>query len=154
LFLQRISNRILELDPCLPEGILSVSGSYADYLETKEELLAAQERRELVIKNTLRRETEWLRRGPKARGTKQQARIQRATVLAEELEDLSARNQTRGVGIDFTAQEVRPKKLIAAQGISKSLGGKVLFSKLNLLVTPKSRVGLLGPNGCGKSTLL
>jgi ATP-binding cassette subfamily F protein uup len=154
LFLQRVSNRILELDPRLPEGLLSVAGDYADYLDIKEELLAAQQKRERVLKNTLRRETEWLRRGPKARGTKQQARIERAGELAEELDDLSGRNRTREVGLDFAVEESRPKKLIEAQGISKSLGGKLLFSKLDLLVTPKSRIGLLGSNGCGKSTLL
>lgn len=154
LFLQRIATRILELDPSLPEGILSVPGDYAGYIETKEQLRAAQERRELVLRNTLRRETEWLRRGPKARGTKQQARIQRASEIAEELDTVSARNRSREVGIDFAADEKRPKRLIEASGISKTLGGKPLFSQLDLTVTPQSRIGLLGPNGCGKSTLL
>jgi ATP-binding cassette subfamily F protein uup len=154
LFLQRFSNRILELNPAFPDGALSVPGNYADYLEEKERQLAAQERREFVLKNTLRRETEWLRRGPKARGTKQQARIQRAGQIAEELEDLGQRRQVREVGIDFAADEARPKKLIEAKAISKSLGGRELFSQLDLLITPKSRVGLLGTNGCGKSTLI
>ncbi|KAB2840232.1 ABC-F family ATP-binding cassette domain-containing protein, partial [bacterium] len=144
----------LELDPSLPEGILSVPGDYAGYVETKQQLRAAQERRELVLKNTLRRETEWLRRGPKARGTKQQARIQRAGELAEELEQVGSRNRVRAVGIDFAAEEKRPKKLIEAEGIAKSLGGRPLFAGLDLIVTPQSRIGLLGPNGCGKSTLL
>ncbi|MCE9625906.1 MAG: ATP-binding cassette domain-containing protein, partial [Deltaproteobacteria bacterium] len=154
LFLQRIATRILELDPSLPEGILSIPGDYADYLEVKEQLRHEQERRESVLKNTLRRETEWLRRGPKARGTKQQARIQRAGEIAEELSDVSSRNRVRGVGIDFAAEEARPKKLVEAKGISKSLGGKSLFSNIDMLITPQSRIGLLGPNGCGKSTLL
>ncbi|HKY62509.1 MAG TPA: ABC-F family ATP-binding cassette domain-containing protein, partial [bacterium] len=154
LFLQRFANRILELNSAFPEGALSVAGTYADYLEEKERLLAAQERREFVLQNTLRRETEWLRRGPKARGTKQQARIQRAGQIAEELDDLSQRRQVREVGIDFAAEEARPKKLIEAKAISKDLGGRRLFSKLDLLITPQSRLGLLGANGCGKSTLL
>jgi ATP-binding cassette subfamily F protein uup len=55
-----------------------VDGDYATFLERKEELMAAQERQETTMRNTLRRETEWLRRGAKARSTKQQARIQRA----------------------------------------------------------------------------
>src|SRR5690606_13630202 len=67
LFLQRSSRRILELDRRNPGGLLSVNGDYADYLEIKEQNLAAQERREVILKNTLRRETEWLRRGAKAR---------------------------------------------------------------------------------------
>lgn len=154
LFLQRITNRILELDVRLPEGLLSVSGNYADYLEAKEQLLAAQGKLETTLKNTLRRETEWLRRGPKARSTKQQARIQRAGDLAEQVQDLKERSQSREVGIDFTGETAAPKKLIQAKGISKSLGGKKLFSNLDLLITPKSRIGLLGVNGCGKSTLI
>ncbi len=154
LFLQRISNRILELDPQLPDGLLSITGDYADYLDAKGQLLAAQEKREQVLKNTLRRETEWLRRGPKARSTKQQARIERAGDIADEVADLSGRNRTREVGLGFAAEEARPKKLIEARGVSKSFGDKNLFSKFNLLITPKSRIGLLGANGCGKSTLL
>ncbi|MFO1464170.1 MAG: ABC-F family ATP-binding cassette domain-containing protein [bacterium] len=154
LFLQRIATRILELDPALPEGILSVPGSYADYLEAKAALLAAQERREAVLQNTLRRETEWLRRGPKARGTKQQARIQRAGEIGEELDELQSRSRSRAVGLDFAAEERRPKKLIEAKAVSKALGGRKLFANFDLLITPQSRIGLLGPNGCGKSTLL
>ena len=74
LFLQRISNRILELDRRNAGGILSIRGSYTDYLAAKDQLMDAQERREVVLKNTLRRETEWLRRGPKARTTKPKAK--------------------------------------------------------------------------------
>ncbi len=154
LFLQRISNRILEIDRRLPEGILSVTGSYADYLETKEQLLLAQDQRQAAMKNTLRNETEWLRRGPKARGTKQQARIQRAEALSEELDQLQERNRSRDMTLNFASEERRPKKMIEAKGISKSIGGKPLFSNLNLTITPKSCIGLLGENGCGKSTLL
>jgi len=154
LFLQRVSTRIIELDPRLPEGLLSVPGDYADYLEIKEQLLAAQGKLQATLKNTLRRETEWLRRGPKARSTKQQARIQRAEDLSEQVQELGARNRVREVGIDFAAETARPKKLIEARQISKSLGGKMLFSHFDLLVSPQSRIGLLGGNGCGKSTLL
>jgi len=59
-------------------GLLKVKGGYLKYLEVREQLISSQERREVILKNTLRRETEWLRRGPKARSTKQQARIERA----------------------------------------------------------------------------
>ena len=78
LFLQRVATRILELDRRNAGGLLSVAGDYAAYLRVKEETMHAQERREVVLRNTLRRETEWLRRGAAARTTKQQARIQRA----------------------------------------------------------------------------
>jgi ATP-binding cassette subfamily F protein uup len=154
LFLQRVSNRILELDRRNPGGLLSVKGDYATYLETKEQNMAAQERREVILKNTLRRETEWLRRGAKARTTKQQARIQRAESLQGEVAELTDRNRTRSVGIDFQNTERSPKKLVEAKGISKSYGGRTLFKNVNLLLTPGSRIGLLGENGCGKSSLI
>ncbi len=154
LFLQRISNRIFEIDRRLPDGILSVSGTYADYLESKENLLRVEDQRQAAMKNTLRRETEWLRRGPKARSTKQQARIQRAEALSDELGQIQDRTRNREMGLNFAAEERRPKKMIAAKGISKSIDGKPLFTKLDLTITPKTCVGLLGENGCGKSTLL
>jgi len=153
LFLQRISNRILELDRRNVGGILSVQGSYADYLTVKDQLMNAQERREIILKNSLRRETEWLRRGPKARTTKQQARIQRAGELKETVEEISSRNQVRTVNMDFQKSSL-PKRLLEAKGISKSYGSQPLFSNLDLLLSPGTRVGLLGANGAGKSTLI
>ena len=83
LFLQRVANRILELDKRNAGGLLDVAGDYATYVERKADAMAAQERRETTLRNTLRRETEWLRRGPAARTTKQQARIQRAGELGD-----------------------------------------------------------------------
>jgi ATP-binding cassette subfamily F protein uup len=154
LFLQRVANRIIELDPRNPGGLLSISGDYSAFVEAKEQLLAAQERREVVLKNTLRRETEWLRRGAKARTTKQQARIQRHGQLSEEVDDLSQRNQSRTVRLDFQSAEKSPKKLIEAKGISKAFGDKKIFSNLDLILSPGVRLGILGPNGCGKSTLI
>ncbi|QQR80621.1 MAG: ATP-binding cassette domain-containing protein [Deltaproteobacteria bacterium] len=153
LFLQRVSNRILELDRRHKDGILSVKGTYTDYLYTKDLLMQAQERQETVLKNTLRRETEWLRRGPKARTTKQQARIDRAQDLKESVQDLSSRNQIRTTSLDFENTSL-PKRLLEAKNISKSYGNRKLFSHFNLLISPGTRVGLLGANGAGKSTLI
>ncbi|NBU21782.1 ABC transporter ATP-binding protein, partial [bacterium] len=153
-FLQKVSRRILELDRRNPGGLLSVQGDYAQYLETKSQMMAAQERREVILKNTLRRETEWLRRGAKARTTKQQARIQRAETLKNEVGELEVRNQSRSVQIDFQGASKNPKKLIEAQKVSCDIQGKTLFSQLDLILTPGTRLGILGPNGCGKSTLV
>jgi ATP-binding cassette subfamily F protein uup len=154
VFLQKVSNRILELDRRNVGGLLSVQGDYIRYLELKEEQIQKQENREVTMKNTLRRETEWLRRGAKARTTKQQARIDRHGDLKSQVEDLEYRNRTREVRIDFQSSERNPKRLLNAQGISKSYGGRKIFSDIDLLLAPGSRVGLLGPNGCGKSTLI
>ena len=104
LFLQRVATRILELDRRNAGGLLSVAGDYATYVRVKAETMHAQERREVVLRNTLRRETEWLRRGAAARTTKQQARIQRAGTLADEVAELATRNQQRGRStLDFEA---------------------------------------------------
>jgi ABC transport system ATP-binding/permease protein len=158
LFLQRIANRILELDRRNTGGLLDVAGDYATYVERKAEAMAAQERLEGTLRNTLRRETEWLRRGPQARATKQQARIQRAEALGDEVAGLAARNRTRAVDIDFQsgdeASGTRARRLIEARGIGKRYGDQVIFAKIDLIIGPKTRLGLLGPNGCGKSTLL
>jgi ATP-binding cassette subfamily F protein uup len=154
LFLQRVANRILELDPRNEGGLLSVDGDYATFLERKEELLAAQERREASLRNTLRRETEWLRRGAPARSTKQQARIRRAFALANEVEELAVRNAVGTAALDFGAAGRQPKRLLEARGIAKAYGGAVVFRDVDLFLGPGSRVGLIGKNGCGKSTLL
>ena len=116
--------------------------------------MAVQERREASLRNTLRRETEWLRAGAPARSTKQQARIQRADALAGEVDELASRNVVRTANIDFAGTGRNPRRLIEARGIAKSYGDKIIFKELDLFVGPGSRVGLIGPNGCGKSTLL
>jgi ATP-binding cassette subfamily F protein uup len=154
VFLQRVSNRILELDRRNPDGLLSVYGDYAKYLELKTEHVRSQEQQEVKLKNTLRREMEWLRRGAKARTTKQQARIQRAGELQDDVAELTYRNQVRELRLDFQGSEKNPKKLVEALNIQKNYDGKVIVPKTSLLLTPKSRVALLGPNGCGKSTLV
>jgi ABC transport system ATP-binding/permease protein len=154
LFLQRVANRILELDPRNAGGLLAVDGDYAAYTRVKAEQMHAQERREVVLRNTLRRETEWLRRGAAARTTKQQARIARAGTLAEEVDELGTRNRIRGVSLEFQGAERRPRRLIEARGVGKSYDGRTIFAGVDLFVGPGVRIGLLGPNGCGKSTLL
>lgn len=153
-FLQRVSNRILELDKRNPGGILSVRGHYDDYLQAKQDLMNSQEKQESALKNTLRREQEWLRSGTKARTTKQQARIQRAGELKVQVSELEYRNTTRSAGIEFTAEGNNPKKLVDAEHLTKLIHGNPLFKNLKIRLSPGSRIGLLGPNGCGKSTLI
>lgn len=154
MFLQRIANRIFDLDKRNPDGLLSVKGSYADFIEAKQNLMHAQERQQVTLSNTLRRETEWLRRGAKARTTKQTARINATHQLADTVEELAGRNQSRTAQIDFQSAERHPQKLIEATEVSKSYGARKLFGPLDLLVGPKTRLGLLGANGSGKTTLI
>ncbi|HVU53204.1 MAG TPA: ABC-F family ATP-binding cassette domain-containing protein [Polyangia bacterium] len=154
LFLQRVSNRILELDRRNAGGLLDVAGDYATYVDRKAEAMAAQERREDALRNTLRRETEWLRRGPAARTTKQDARIQRAAALSDEVAELGTRNRARAVDLDFQGSGRKTRRLIEARGVSVRYGERAVLDGLDVLVGPGTRLGLLGPNGCGKSTLL
>jgi ATP-binding cassette subfamily F protein uup len=154
LFLERIATRIIELDRRNPGGLLSIPGAYSDFVEVRENQRAVLEKRETTLQNTLRREVEWLRRGAKARTTKQQARIQRAGAMMDEAADLAWRNKDQKVRLEFEASDKNPKKLIEARGISKSYDQRAILPKTDLLITPKTRLGLLGPNGCGKSTLI
>ncbi|MEQ1663950.1 MAG: ATP-binding cassette domain-containing protein, partial [Bdellovibrionales bacterium] len=154
LFLQRVVNRVLDLDPRNPNYLLNVDGDYAQYLEAKDHELAALQRQERVQKNTLRRELEWLGRGAIARLKKQTARIKSTEKLRDDVDELTRKNVKRSVSLEFGEVDRAPKRLIDAKGLSKKFGTKTLFKNLDLLITPKTRLALLGENGCGKSTLV
>ncbi|MGE0526015.1 MAG: ABC-F family ATP-binding cassette domain-containing protein [Bdellovibrionales bacterium] len=154
LFLQRVSTRIWDLDPRNPGYLLTVDDDYVRYLEIKEQELSALRRHEAVQSNRLRRETEWLRRGALARQTKQKARSEAAGELKDSVSELKSKNKTARVEMNFGETKHSPRKLIEVQGISKSFGSSTLFANLDLLITPQTRLGLLGDNGSGKSTLI
>lgn len=153
VFLDRIATRILELDRSHVGGILDVDGGYSTYLTTKESVLATQRETQTRMANTLRRETEWLRRGAKARTTKQKARIDRAHSLEADLQEVKERNRKSTVRMEFQEGEKNPKKLLEWKKVSKSFA-KTVVPQMDLLLTPKSRIGLIGANGSGKSTFL
>lgn len=154
LFLQNTCDRIFDLDRKNPDGLIKFEGTYADFLAVKESLLSAQARLEDTQRNVLRQETAWLRRGAKARQTKQKARIERAHDLAAEVALLQDRRRERLSRFEFGGVARSPKKLIEAKGISKSYGEQTLFSDFNFVLPAKARVGIIGTNGCGKSTLI
>ncbi len=154
LFLQNTCDNIFDLDSKNPEGIIKYEGTYADFLAVKDSLLSAQAQLEESQRNVLRRETAWLRRGAKARQTKQKARIERAFELADEVKYLADKRRERLSKFDFGALGRSPKVLISAEGITKKYNEKVLFKNFNFKLFAKARIGLLGPNGCGKSTLI
>ncbi len=154
-FLQNVTRRVVEFNRCYPKGYFSVDGSYADFLAKREEFLAGQVQQQSVLANKVRREIEWLKRGPQARTTKSVSRIQRAGQLKGQLAEVSYRNsQNRAVDIDFSATGRKANQLLVATGLAKSLGGRQLFSGVDLTLAPGVKLGLLGPNGSGKSTLL
>ncbi len=155
LFLENMTNRIMEISPAYPAGFLRVEGSYSEFLEKKDAFLAGQQQRELRLSNRFRRETEWLRRGPKARSTKAKCRIDDACRLQEELKRVQGRNRAQGkVRIDFDATNRKTKKLLEGLRLAKAYGDHTLFSGLDLVLSPGRRLGLMGKNGCGKSTLM
>src|SRR5215217_389497 len=153
-FLESVASRMLELNRCYPDGLFEAKGSYSDFLEQREAALAAQADYQASLANRVRREVEWLRRGPKARTTKAKSRIDSAGELIDELSGLEARRQQSTAGIDFTSSGRRSKQLVVATGVGKSMGGKPIVQDLELLLGPGQRLGLLGPNGSGKTTLL
>ncbi len=154
LFLNRISKKIWELDRRNHGGLLVVEGDYAAYCEVKDQQIATLARQEDSLRNNYRRESEWLRKGPKARTTKQQARIDRAGAMEAELEELGLKNQKKAVNLDFSSQDGSPKTLLLAEKITKSYDGKRVFENFDLRLERGQRIGLLGANGAGKSTLI
>jgi ATP-binding cassette subfamily F protein uup len=153
-FLEHVSTRMLELNRVYPTGLFEAEGRYSEFLARRDEFLRGQAAYQESLANTVRREIEWLRRGAKARSTKAKGRIKEAGRLMEELEDRRARSVTATAGIDFTSSQRRTRRLVVARGLNKSLGGRRLVSDLDLVITPGTRVGLIGPNGSGKTTLL
>jgi ABC transport system ATP-binding/permease protein len=154
-FLESVANRVIELGRAYPEGFLSHQGTYSDFVEKREEFLAAQAGRERALASGVRREIEWLRRGAKARTTKAKGRIDRAGDMMSELADLRQRNTQAGAAkIDFTASDRKTRKLLEAKRVGKSLGGRELFRDVSFVLSPGTKLGLLGPNGSGKSTLI
>ncbi len=153
-FLENVATHMAEINRAYPDGMFYVSGNYGDFLEKKQDFLHAQAQHQESLENRVRRELEWLRRGPKARTTKSKARIQEAGRLMAELNDLTDRARTATAQIDFTATDRRTKKLLVAEDLGKSMGGRTLFRNLNVALRPGTRLGLVGPNGSGKTTLL
>ena len=153
-FLENSATRVAEINRAYPLGIFSAPGNYSRFLEKRSEFLRAQSKEQQALENLVQREIEWLRRGAKARTTKSKARIQDAGELQEQLVDVSTRNRKGTTSIDFTATGRMSKRLIAAENLSKSMSGRLLFGGLDLVIPPGIKLGVLGSNGCGKSTLL
>jgi len=154
-FLENTVTRVVELSTLYPEGSFQVQGGYTQFLEERGAFLSQQLQQEERLSNKVRRETEWLRRGPKARATKARARIDEAYRLQDDLAQVKGRNRSiSSVQIAFDGTGRKTRKLLEAHGIAKSHGGQLLFSGLDMVLSPGVRLGLLGRNGCGKSSLM
>ncbi len=145
-FLNRVANQIVELDR---RKLISYPGNYTKYLEqrtARHELLAVAE---VKRQNQLRRELEWVRRTPSARGTKQKARKQRVAELLEIRADLGEDR----VAMALAGRRIG-KKVLNVQGVSKAFGNVPLFADVEFRLEPGDRIGITGPNGVGKTTFL
>ena len=149
-FLENIAKRMLELNRAYPDGLLQIDGKYSDFLEKRDELLRNEAAYQETLANRVRREMEWLRRGPKARTTKAKGRITNAEKIIGELAEGRDRTRVATAKIDFTASDRKTKRL----WVGKDLRKAGLFEDLDLILTPTTRLGVLGPNGAGKTTLL
>lgn len=145
-FLDRVTNRILEINN---GNLYAYSGNYSMFLDAKikrEQLIEAKEDKR---RNILRRELEWIRRGAKARTTKQKARIDRF----EELSSIKSEVKNEKIEISLSTSRLG-KKIIELSNISKSYADKKLINNFSYIFTKNDRVGIVGANGLGKSTLL
>lgn len=154
-FLENVSHKIMELGRCYREGYLSINGGYVKFKKHRENFLQEQQKQEQSLSNKMRRETEWLNRGAKARSTKARYRIDQAEELRIELAALKRRNrQTNRVDINFNASSRKTKKLLICDNIGKSIENRTLFKNVNLELLPGTRLGLMGENGSGKTTFM
>ena len=145
-FLDKVTNRIIEIDR---GDIYNYTGNYSYYLEKKalaEESAVSTQRKHQGI---LRRELEWLKKGPKARSTKQKARIERAHALRDtEFKQLNGK-----VDISTVGRRIG-KKVIELKDVSKGYNGRTLIKDFTYQFSPEDRIGIIGGNGAGKSTLM
>ena len=153
-FLENVATEIVELNRVYADGLLRVKGSYSKFIEDKQAYMEAQSKLQDALKNRVKIEVDWLRRGPKARSTKAKARIDNANDLIGQLKEVNSRVQTASAGIDFSATDRQTKRLAEFEDVSCVLGDRKIVEGLNFLITSGMRVGLVGPNGSGKTTLL
>lgn len=146
-FLDAVSTHIYEI---ADQTMYTHRGNYGDFLESRairEEMAASSQ---LKLQNRFRSELKWIRRGAKARTTKQKARIQRFDQLEEKME-----RHNDNTTLDMTLSTSRlGKKVLEGVNLSKSYSDKAIINDFSFLLQPGDRIGIVGPNGAGKSTLL
>ncbi|MFQ5580107.1 MAG: ABC-F family ATP-binding cassette domain-containing protein [Nitrospiria bacterium] len=146
-FLDRVAQRIFEVNA---GKIYCTHGGYSDYLQARAERLVHETRVQNRLVTLLRRESEWMKRGPKARGTKSKARISRFYQMQDQRET----KKDRQIGLQLESGHRLGNTILELTYLSKTLEGKLLFKDLSLNFKKGDRIGIVGANGCGKTTLL
>ena len=145
-FLDRVSNRIIELDR---GKLYSYEGNYTKFLEKKIERIEVEKSQEVKRQALIRNELKWVKRGAKARSTKQKARLQRF----EELVNKEYVENNTDIKINYVGTRLG-KKIVEIENLSKSFGEKNLIKDFSYIFTKEDRIGIVGPNGAGKTTFL
>lgn len=145
-FLDRVTDRILEIDG---GSIINHRGNYTVYLENKAQREAVAQKTEIDRRNILKRELDWIRRTPMARGGKQKARIERAEAMLE-----AAPIAAAGALVINPAARRTGKQIIELKQVSKAFDGPPLIRNFSYTVNRGDRLGIIGPNGSDKTTLL
>ncbi|MDE1161571.1 MAG: ABC-F family ATP-binding cassette domain-containing protein [Acidobacteriaceae bacterium] len=153
-FLENVAKDIIELSRVYAEGLLRVRGGYSKFLEGREQYMEAQSKMQEGLRNRVKTEIEWLRRGPKARATKAKARIDNAHELIGKLAEVDSRTRTSSAGIAFDATDRQTKRLVEFEGVAITLGNKKIVEGLSFGLSNGMKLGLVGPNGSGKTTIL
>ena len=153
-FLENVASDVVELNRIYSEGLLRVKGGYSKFLETREAYVEWQQRAQESLRNRVRAEMEWLRRGPKARASKAKARIDTANALIAELRESESRTRTAMAGISFDPSGRHTKRLIEIENAAVTLGDREILHGVSINIANGLRLGLAGSNGSGKTTLL
>lgn len=146
-FLDGISTQIYELSD---QQLYSHTGNYGDYIEAKALRLEMDAATDDKMRNRYRSELKWIKRGARARSTKQKARIGRFEELSE---TVKKDNTTTEMDVNMKSTRLG-RKVIEAKDISKSFGGKKIIDQFSCLLQSGDRIAVVGPNGAGKTTLL
>lgn len=153
-FIDKTAKKTAEINNAYPKGLQVVEGGYSAILNFKKQFFESQTRLKQSLSSKVRREEEWLSRGPRARTTKAKFRIDDAQRLKTELKETQSRLTKQNVKIEFEHSHRKTQKLIETIELSKKFDDKKIIENLNLIVPKKNRLGILGFNGSGKSTLL
>lgn len=153
-FLEDIATEVVELNRIYSAGLLRVKGAYSKFLKEREAYVEWQQRAQESLRNRVRIEMEWLRRGPKARATKAKARIDNANALIAELRDSESRSRVATAGIDFDSTGRQTKRLVEIDHAAVTLGDREILRGVSINLTNGLKLGLAGSNGSGKTTLI